>query len=435
MRTVYTKALLWALGILLLSLGGFLAISRTMAYDLFAQGTPIARNANMQFDEAKRAFQRGGRDALAVYVDAQNQAYPNLQFFFLRNGRDLVDGVDRSRFLEIARSRWGPLKITSPFAIAVPSPESEYVFLVTRQPSWAPMQYLPYYLLILGAITLLCWGLAFQLASPLNRLAETVRRFGAGDLSARVGSRRHDEIGDVARAFDQMADRIESLLTAERRLLQDISHELKSPLGRLSFATELARTSADREGALARVDKEIDRLTGLVQSLLDVTRAEGDFSARNLETVALDALVRDLVQDCEIEAAARPCQLILKGSSRLELLADPELLRRAIDNIFRNAISHAPPGSSIEITLNATAATASVSVRDYGHGVPAEDLTQIFKPFFRVDSSRNSATGGVGLGLAIAQRAIHEHHGHIWAENAEPGLRVCVDLPLEHPAR
>jgi signal transduction histidine kinase len=114
------------------------------------------------------------------------------------------------------------------------------------------MFYLDYYLLLLGAITILCWGLAIQFASPLNQLAETVRRFGVGDLAARVYSRRHDGIGDVARAFDQMADRMEKLLTAERRLLQDISHELRSPLARLSFAAELARTSLDREAAARR---------------------------------------------------------------------------------------------------------------------------------------------------------------------------------------
>ena len=433
MRTVYTKVVVWALGILLFSLGGFLVISRTMAYDLFAEGNPITRNANMQFDEAKRAYQRGGAEALSAYMEAQNLAYPNLRLFFVRKGRDLVDDVDRSRLVEMAKSSWGPVKVTSPFSIAIPNACSEFIFLVTREPSWPIIQYLPYYLLVFGAITVLCWGLAFQVAHPLNRLAETVRRFGAGDLAARVQSRRHDEVGDVARAFDHMADRIESLVTAERRLLQDISHELKSPLARLSFAAELARTSPDREGSTARVNKEIERLTSLVQNLLDVTRAEGDPSARNLETVALDALVRDLVRDCEIEAAAKPCQLILKGSSHLDLRADQELLHRAIENIFRNAISHAPPGSSVEITLNTTADNASLSVRDYGLGVPADALAEIFKPFFRVDNSRNAATGGVGLGLAIAQRAVQVHHGHIWAENADPGLRVRMDLPLEHP--
>src|SRR5207248_1893170 len=242
---------------------------------------------------------------------------PQLQFFFVRKGRDLVDGTNRSSLLEMAQSRWGAVKITSPITVAIPSPDSEYVFIVTCWPSRAIARYLPYYLLIFAAVTALCWVLAFQLASPLNGLAEAVRRFGAGDLSARVHSRRGDEIGDVGRAFDTMAERIETLLIAERRLLQDISHELKSPLGRLSFAAELVRTSPDRDAAVARVNKEIDRLSDLVGSLLEVTRTEGNSSERHLESVALESLVRELVENCEIEAAARPCKLIVNGSSHL----------------------------------------------------------------------------------------------------------------------
>ena len=133
-------------------------------------------------------------------------------------------------------------------------------------------------------------------------------------------------------------------------------------------------------------------------------------------------------------ANARECRLILRGSSDLVLHGDRELLRRALENILRNAIRHAPEGTDIEITLNNTAMNASISVRDYGPGVPAEALTAIFTPFFRVDNSRNTATGGMGLGLSIAERAIRVHHGNLWAENAEPGLRVCVDLPVERPA-
>ena len=412
MRSVYAKTLLLSLGILILSMGGFLVISRMMTYRSFGTQAPIGRNAALQYEEARQEYENGGPKALSSYLGWQHSFYPQLHFFFIRKGTDLVNGADRSQLLGLAQSRWALWNVVDPIMVAVPSATSEYVFLV-EIPRENVIVYLPYYMLVLVAIAILCWGIAFQFASPLNRLAETVRRFGIGDLTARVHSRRHDEIGDVARAFDQMADRIESLLTAERRLLQDISHELRSPLARLSFAAELARTSPDREIAAARVNKEIDRLTALVQSLLQVTREEGDPAAHRSETVELGTLVQELVQNCEIEAEARGCNLILKGSSGVELRADPELLRRAIENIFRNAIWHAPPGSTVEIAMNNSAACASVSVRDYGPGVPPEALTKIFQPFFRVDNSRNEATGGVGLGLAIAQRAVHVHQGHI----------------------
>jgi signal transduction histidine kinase len=429
MRSVYVKALLMSIGILIFSLAGFLVISRTMTYRMFGKETPIGRNAAMQFEEASLEYENGGPKALSSYLGWQRAFYPRLNFYFARKGRDLVTGADRSALLRMAQSKWSFLAVTSPIVIAVPSSASTDAFIIDVPPENV-MFYLNYYLLLLGAITILCWGLAIQFASPLNQLAETVRRFGVGDLSARVRSRRHDGIGDVARAFDQMADRMEKLLTAERRLLQDISHEIRSPLARLSFAAELARTSPDREAAAMRVNKEIDQLTDLAQSLLQITREEGDVSSRKLEPVALDALVNELIQDCEIEATARSCRLVSKGSSYVELLADPVLLRRAVENILRNAIWHAPSGSTVEVALDTTEENASVTVRDYGPGVPAEHLTQIFKPFFRVDSSRDADGGGVGLGLAITQRAINLHHGHVWAENAEPGLRVCINLPL-----
>ena len=157
----------------------------------------------------------------------------------------------------------------------VPAPDGKHRFLVVYENYFDLSQYLPYYLLILAAVALLCWILATNLASPLRGLARVVDRFGAGDLSVRVNSSRKDEIGEVGRAFDRMAERIGTLLTAERRLLH-ISHELRSPLARLSFAAELARTADDRDAAIARMNKEIARLTDLVGGLIQVTRAEGD---------------------------------------------------------------------------------------------------------------------------------------------------------------
>ena len=428
MRSVYSKVLFLAFGVVVFAMCVFVVISRSMTYKSFGLDTPIGRSALTQFQEAGLEYQNGGTKALASYMNWQASFYPTLHFYYAWRGRDLVTGADRSRLLTNAQSRWALVHVTSPIVLAFPSAQSEYAFIIEIPPQDA-MSYWPYYLMLLVAISLLGWGLALQFASPLNHLAETVRSFGAGDLAARVQSGRHDEIGDVARAFDQMADRIEGLVTSERRLLQDISHELRSPLARLSFAAELSRTATDRDAAAARVTKEVDRLTDLVGKLLQANRDDGDRFSSNLEIVALDALLSDIVQNCEIEAEARGCRLTLSQTTSLELQADRELLRRAVENICRNAIRHAPPGSDIEITMNREAGSAWVSVRDYGCGVPAEALTKIFEPFFRVDNSRDTATGGVGLGLAIAKRAIQVHDGHIWAENAGPGLRVSFDLP------
>src|SRR5271169_619641 len=303
MRSVYIKALLLSFGILIFALAGFLVISRTITYRSFGKGTPIGRNAAMQFEEGSLEYENGGPKALSSYLDWQRSFYPRLHFYFTRKGRDLVTGADRSRLLRMAQSRWSFLAVTSPIIVAVPSAKSVDAFIIEVPPENV-MFYLDYYLLLLGAITVLCWGLAIQFASPLNQLAETVRRFGVGDLSARVYSKRHDGIGDVARAFDQMADRTEKLLTAERRLLQDISHELRSPLARLSFAAELARTSPDREAAAMRVNREIARLSDLVGALLQMTRAEGDSTTRERSEFQLDRVIADLVEDCSVEAVA-----------------------------------------------------------------------------------------------------------------------------------
>jgi two-component system sensor histidine kinase CpxA len=284
--------------------------------------------------------------------------------------------------------------------------------------------------LIIGAVALVCWLLALNIASPLRALARTVDRFGAGDLAARVNSKRKDEIGELGRAFDRMAERTGTLLSAERRLLQDVSHELRSPLARLSFAAELVRTAEDRDAAVNRLKKEIQRLSSLVGALLQVTRAEGDPSAAAPEELSLDELVDEVVEDCRVEAEARGCKIAFTEPVHLEVCGDRELLRRAIENIVRNSIRYAPPASEVDVQLDRGDDTARISVRDHGPGVPEDALQKIFQPFFRVDDSRDSSTGGAGLGLAIARRAIDVHHGEVWARNAQPGLQVCIELPL-----
>ena len=430
MRSAYIKISLWSLAILIFSSVLFVVISRNNVYRSFGQDGDLGHRLVSQLGVARQVYETQGKDALARHLESLVLSYPGFQYYLVSGGRDLVTGDDRTRLWARTRSRWELFSLFEPISVSAASPDNRYVFLaIVPSRMWNLRPYAFYYLVLFSAIALLSWVLAFQFASPLNKLAAAVRRFGAGDLGARVRSTRRDEFGELARAFDQMADRIQTLVTAERRLLQDISHELRSPLARLSLAAELARTSPDRESAAARVNKEVRRLTDLVEILLEVTRAEGDASERSTDDVGLGALIMEIVEDCGMEASVRGCRLVLKGAGQSHLSGDRELLRRAIENIVRNAIRHAPEGSAIEITLNGSPSNASLAIRDYGRGVPTEALTSIFKPFFRLDHARDSASGGVGLGLAIAQRAIELHAGRVWAENAEPGLRVCVALP------
>ena len=283
---------------------------------------------------------------------------------------------------------------------------------------------IPQDLWLIGAVALLCYWLAVHLTEPVRRLQKAVERFGQGDLSTRFETGRRDELGDLARTFNRMADRIQTLLAAERRLLLDISHELRSPLARLGVAVELARSGQDRGGALDRIQKEADRLNSLVGELLQVTRAEGDPASLHFEPVRLDDLVRDIVDTNRIEATARGSELKLDIDAVAEIQGEPELLRRAAENVIRNAIRHAPAGTAVEITVKGRA----ILVRDYGPGVPEQDLARIFDPFYRVENDRNRSSGGVGLGLAIARRAVELHKGTIHARNADPGLLVNIEL-------
>jgi two-component system sensor histidine kinase CpxA len=227
-----------------------------------------------------------------------------------------------------------------------------------------------------------------------------------------------------------MAERIQILLSAERRLLQDVSHELRSPLTRLDVAVDLALSSDKPGDLLARIKRDISRLSVLVDELLQLTRAEGDPAAHQMEEVRLDDLVHGLTEDCALEAEARGCRISLGPQEPCCVIGEPELLRRAVENVVRNAIRHAPDGTAVEIALEPRDSAAAVKVRDHGPGVPDDCLGMIFEPFFRVDGHRSRASGGTGLGLAIARRAIDLHQGRITAQNANPGLLVTIELPL-----
>jgi two-component system sensor histidine kinase CpxA len=158
--------------------------------------------------------------------------------------------------------------------------------------------------------------------------------------------------------------------------------------------------------------------------------AEGDPLSTETEPIALNEVLLEVVDDCRVEADAHGCFIAIEGEKQhITIPGNRELLRRALENIVRNAIRYTPHGSIVEVKLDVTVHAASICVRDFGPGVPDSALTEIFRPFFRVDDSRNKSTGGIGLGLAIAQRAITLHHGHLRAENMHPGLAVTAEFP------
>jgi two-component system sensor histidine kinase CpxA len=428
-KSIYVRILLWVFATLTVALGLFIAISNY--YGSRAGHKIFGAFNELQRDQAIEAYEAGGPRGLNENLRKLEKYFPGEHFLSDSKGKDLISGSDHSELLEEARERGtGRPKFRSRLIFAIASKDGRYWFFATAPPPFTPSSFVFYYVLILGVVAALCWVLALYIGVPLRDLARTVERFGRGDLTARANLSRSDEIGQMARAFDRMGDRIQTLLTAERRLLSDISHELRSPLARLSFATELLRTADDREAAAARIRKEIARLTVLVGSLLEMTRAEGDPGSRRFEPIDLSELLDGIANDCRVEADAKRCRVDL-ATSPLEIAGDHELLRRAIENVVRNAIRYAPEGSAIQIGATAQKGSATVTVRDHGPGVPEEALARIFTPFYRVDASRDSSTGGVGLGLAIASRAILLHQGRISAANAGPGLVVTIELPLK----
>jgi len=301
----------------------------------------------------------------------------------------------------------------------------------------------PFTGLLIGVLTsgLVCYLLSWYLTKPIVRLRTATRQLAAGDLSARTGassSSRRDEVAGLMRDFDAMAERIETLLKAQSRLLNDISHELRSPLARLNVALGLARQRAGVESAdmLDRIELEASRLNELIGRILTLARLEDGEQLVPQTPVPLDDLVATVAEDAEFEAQARHCHVktsIPEGDWLVR--GNPSLLHSAIENVVRNAIRYTHEGSSVDVVLSREPAVggkeAVLRVCDSGPGVPSDALGKLFEPFYRLDEARGRQTGGVGLGLAITERAVRFHGGKVSASNRQPsGLTVEIRLPL-----
>ncbi len=427
MRSLFAKILLWFLATVVTAFVSFSIIE--VRFDDAMRHAPMARAFRFQAREAREAYESGGPKALRWDLDRVQEIFQAEAMLTDEKGRDLITGDDRSEL--IRAGRWGEFFRQDRSVIARRSENGRYWFILAIRGEQAARAFVPpEQLLVLAAVLLLCYLLAWYLTVPLRKLQAAIERFGRGDFSARAGSTRRDELGQLARTFDQMAERIQHLMATEHRLLLDISHELRSPLARLGVSVELARTGANRDAALDRIQKESDRLNALVGQLLQATRAEVDPDALRAQPVQLDDLLADVVNDGSVEAAARGSMVNFDAPGPVTISGDAELLRRATENVIRNAIRYAPPGTAVEVKLARASNTIHISVRDYGPGVPEEALSRIFDPFFRVEQDRNRGSGGVGLGLAIARRAIELHRGKLRARNAHPGLLVEMELPV-----
>jgi two-component system, OmpR family, sensor kinase len=301
---------------------------------------------------------------------------------------------------------------------------------------------LPFRLAVIFVVSgLACYALARQLTRRLRLIRAGSRRLAEGDLRARIGPQlgeMDDEAMALARDLDQMAERIDALLGAQQRLLRDVSHELRSPLARLTVALELARQEAGGAGAdfHERIAREAERLGQLIGEILTLTRLEGEAKAqRQADALDLSELVREVAEDADFEARPSRRRVEVVRGDAITLLGYAEILRRAVENVVRNAVRFAPSESAVEVHLERALIegrpVARLHVRDRGPGVPEGYLQEIFQPFFRVSESRDRRSGGTGVGLAITERAVRLHGGSVMARNAEGGgLIVSIAIPI-----
>lgn len=289
-----------------------------------------------------------------------------------------------------------------------------------------------------GGLTTFVLVLLFS--RPLIHLRRAARQLAEGDLSARVeeGSAKanrtqSDELQGLIHDFNHMAERLELLVGAQKLLLRDVSHELRSPLARLSVALELAREEGNSgmEIYLSRIEREAERLNQLIGQLLSLSSMEVLDRSSDFMPVSLNQLVEQIIPDAAYEAQQHQCRITFQSDDDFFVFGNHELLYRAIENIMRNAIRYTAPQTVVDIRLTEEREQNKVvlEISDEGPGIPDEELNHIFRPFYRVDRARSPETGGFGVGLAIAERTIRLHKGEVVAMNRPTGgLMVRMTL-------
>jgi len=285
---------------------------------------------------------------------------------------------------------------------------------------------------------IICLLLARYLTAPIGRLRQATQKLAQGDLNQRVSpsmGKRKDEIVELANDFDYMAEQLQALIESHKQLLRDASHELRSPLARLQVALGLARQRGESETTheLDRIEREAERLNELIGQLLALARLETNTEEIERKPIELDVLLEQIIDDAAYEAHAINRDVKITHSIPVTIKGNSVLLSSALENVVRNAIRYTADATSVEVSLqndNEKTGWVEIRIRDYGPGIPKQMLESIFKPFVRVGEARDRQSGGHGLGLAIAKRAINLHGGEMTAANEDNGLSIIIRLPV-----
>ena len=464
MHSLFSRIFLWfwaAMVLLIVTLVVVTAATRSEPVVPLLQGI-VSDALGIYLRDAVRVYRSRGRSGLEAYLNRVQRTVSIRALLFDDRGMELDSAGLPSRSLQrdvryvVERAAGAPataFALSGRFIVAArrafDKDERRYVMvaLIPRpflsSSGLSPRTLLLRLLALLLMTSLLCYGLARSLTSPIVRLREATRQLAAGNLQARVGprlGRRRDELAELGRDFDRMAGRIESLLGSQRRLIGDISHELRSPLARLNVALELARRTADASTgrALDRIERETGRLDELVGQLLSLARLESADPVTEKTNLDLSALVCEVVADADFEAQGRGRSVQMVEVQPAAVSGNLALLRSAIENIVRNAVRYTAEGTAVEVVVRVDtemAGTAAVvSVRDHGPGVSEAALENLFQPFYRVEPARDRESGGTGLGLAITRRVSELHGGTVSAANVpDGGLAVELRLPRQAP--
>jgi two-component system sensor histidine kinase CpxA len=430
--------------------GGSIAITFTIAAREY-EAPELQRRPSAAI-HASEVLARGGTGALKDWLDAVKNSIPDRDLFIIgQNGTDILGrrlSESAARRLEyFGRDEAGDRNFRPSRAAPqiVGADGSVYtVLLVPRRPSIFGALSLPEISLTILCIALVVsaltsWWLGLHLSAPIRRIQEGARALASENLDAhaRAGIRvsaglegRRDELAVLARDFDAMADRLRANRSALTRLLRDISHELRSPLARMRVAVGLARQPpADLPRQLDRLEREIERLDSLISQVLKLARLHGTDVPFARESFDLDEVIEEVVRDANFEGAVKNCRVRLEGSAQASVNGSRDLLRSAIENVLRNAVRYSPPDASVDVAVTRPEQQLVILIQDRGPGVPDKDLERIFEPFYRVAESRDRATGGEGIGLAITAEVMKAHGGSATASNRQDGFEVRLSLP------
>ncbi|HXQ70215.1 MAG TPA: ATP-binding protein [Pyrinomonadaceae bacterium] len=451
-RSLYLKIFIWFwVAMIIINVATFAIFALT-------RPTPIRRSwrdltqVGPNAQRAAEIYEQSGAAALTSALQQTEKSSGVSATFFDENGKELSGRPAPPGAGELIERAVESREIEFNFAgrdtlVARPVVSSQgqrymYVAHIPRTPFQQTLQPQLLRLLVILVIGgIFCFWLARYLTTPLLKLRTTTNELAEGNLGARVADRlakRRDEVGQLGRDFNGMAERLESMVKAQQRLLGDISHELRSPLARLGVALGLARqrSGVEANGALDRIERESDNLNEMISQLLELTRLESGTDVRKRTTIDLSSLVRDVAEDADYEARGVNRSVQVVWTERCTISGIEDLLRSAVENVVRNAVRFTPEGTAVEVALQRQhgggANFAVISVRDRGKGVPEDALEKIFRPFYRAEDARDRQSGGgTGLGLAITERAVRMHGGSVKAENAKDGgLSVEMRLKL-----